>query len=93
MGRKNYDRYILIKEFLHHVKFIPYFIVIITVDQKYEDKGSTCSDESEIELDSFERGVQSVTLVRDVVGLGMLLHVRSLLHLLSSLVNQDYSTY
>ena len=46
-------------------------IVIITVDEKFEDKDDLSSHESEDEVtDDIERRLHTVTIARDVVGLG-----------------------
>ena len=47
-------------------------VVIISVDKTYEGKDSSSSDESETDDggDDLERRLQSVTIARDVVGLG-----------------------
>ena len=63
-----------------NISWLYCFLVVITVDQSFEeDKRSTSSDESEAEsdIDDFEKRLQSVTIVRDVVGLGM--HARFLI--------------
>ena len=54
---------------LHNIIAI-FSLVLITVDKKYEDKSGTSSDDSEAESDQYEKSLQSITLIRDVVGLG-----------------------
>ena len=54
--------------------------MVITLEKNYED--ATSSDDSGSESDALEKNLKSVTIARDVVGLGMESNFQSLPHLI-----------